>query len=74
MKVRDILPSYPLKYIEVRTNDPYGEDILFGHVHWTGINLVSTDGDSYFLDEEVEKWEYDENTRHLTYWIYSEWV
>jgi hypothetical protein len=41
----------------VRTNDPYGKDMLFGHVHWTGVNLVSADGDSYFLDEEIEKWE-----------------
>lgn len=48
--------------------------MLFGYVHWTGANLISVDGDSYFLDEEIEKWEYDENTRHLTYWFCSEWA
>lgn len=74
MKVRDILPSYPLKYIEVRTYDPYGMDILFGWVHWTGKTLVSADGDYYSLNEEVKKWEYDEDTRHFTYWIHSEWT
>lgn len=73
MKVRDILPDYPLKNIEVRTNDPFGEDMLFGFCHWTGVTLVSGDGDSYYLDEEITKYEFDEENRQLTYWIYSEW-
>ena len=73
MKVRDILPSYPLKYIEVRTNDPYGEDMLFGYCHWTGVQLVSGDGDNYYLDEEISKYEFNEETGELTYWIISKW-
>jgi hypothetical protein len=39
MKASDILPSYPLKYIEVRTNGPQAEDMLFGYCHWTGRSL-----------------------------------
>ena len=73
MKVRDILPDYPLKNIEVRTNDPFGEDMLFGFCHWTGVTLVSGDWDSYYLYEEITKYEFDEENRQLTYWIYSEW-
>lgn len=73
MKVKDILPSYPLKYIAVRINDPYGEDMLFGYCHWTGVNLISADGDSYCLDDEIVKYEFDEENRKLTYWIVSEW-
>lgn len=73
MKVRDILPSYPLKYIEVRTNDPFGEDMLFGYCHWTGAQLVSGDGDNYYLDEEISKYEFNVETGELTYWIISKW-
>ena len=74
MKVKDILPSYPLEWIEVRTNDPFGDDMLFGYCHWTGTNLVSADGDNYYLDEEVVKYEFDEENRKLIYWIVSEWA
>ena len=73
MKLRDILPSYPLKYIEVRTNDPYGEDMLFGFCHWTGEMLVSGDGDNYYLDEEITKYEFDGEAGKLTYWFESIW-
>ena len=73
MKLRDILPSYPLKYIEVRTNDPYGEDMLFGFCHWTGETLVSGDGDNYYLDEEIAEYEFDEEAGKLTYWFESIW-
>lgn len=74
MKLRDILPSYPLQNIQVRTNDPFGDDMLFGYCHWTGSELVSGDGDSYYLDEEVVKYEFDEENGRLTYWIHSEWM
>lgn len=73
MKVKDILPPYPLKYIEVRTNDPFGDDMLFGYCHWTGKTLVSGDGDNYYLNEEISKYEFDEENRKLTYWIISKW-
>ena len=74
MKVKDILPSYPLEMIEVRTNDPFGDDMLFGYCYWTGESLVSADGDNYYLDEEVVKYEFDKENRKLIYWIVSEWT
>lgn len=73
MKVKDILPDCPIKDIQVRTNDPWGGDMLFGYCHWTGESLVSGDGDSYYLEEEIYKYEYDEENNYLTYWIISEW-
>lgn len=74
MKVKDILPDYPIKNIQVRTNDPCGGDMLFGYCHWTGESLVSGDGDSYYLDEEIYKYEFDVENNKLTYWIISEWT
>lgn len=74
MKLKDILPDYPLRNIEVRTNDPDGEDMLFGYCHWTGTELISGDGDNYYLNEEISKYEFDEEKRELTYWIVSKWI
>lgn len=76
MKVKDILPSTPLERIMVRTNDPWNEDpdgILFGYVGWDGANFVDLDGDYYSLNEEVTRYEWEEDGS-LTYWIHSDWV
>ena len=73
MKVKDILPAYPLNDIMVRTNDPWGGDMLFGHCHWTGTELISGDGDNYYLDDEISKYEFDKENQKLVYWIISEW-
>jgi hypothetical protein len=72
--LKDILPSYPLRNIEVRTYDPFGDDTLFGYCHWTGTELISGDGDNYYLDEVVLKYEFDEDKKHFTYWFESEWI
>lgn len=74
MKVKDILPNYSLNNIEVRTNDPFDGDMLFGFCHWTGSELVSGDGDNYYLEEEISKYEFDEENRKLTYWIVIDWA
>lgn len=71
MKLKDILPSYHIRNIEVRTNDPDGDDMLFGFCHWTGTELISGDGDNYYLNEEISKYEFDGT--NLTYWIISKW-
>ena len=71
--VLDILPEHPVKHIMVRTNDPWGGDTLFGYCSWDGCNLVSEDGDSYYLDELVTKHKWDDEG-NLTYWIHSEWI
>ena len=74
MIVKDILPNYPIQNIEVRTNSPFGGDMLFGYCHWTGEILESGDGDNYYLDDEISKYEFDKENNELTYWIISEWV
>lgn len=73
MKLRDILPDYPIEDISVRTNDPWGGDMLFGYCHWTGTELISGDGDNYYLDDEISKYMFDLEKKRLVYWIESEW-
>lgn len=72
MKLKDILSNSPIDKIEVRTNDPFGDDMLFGFCRWTGTELVSLDGDNYSIEDEITKYKFDEYG--LTYWIESEWV
>lgn len=72
--VRDILPEWPVSLIMVRTNDPYGGDMLYGYCRWDGERLISLDGDCYSLDEPVTKYEWSWDTCGLVYWIHSEWM
>lgn len=74
MKLKDILPNHPIDTIMVRTNDPYSGDTLFGYCHWTGTELVSDDGDSYYIDDEIYKYEFNEDKTFLTYWFMSNWM
>ena len=89
MKLRDILLNidkiieYKEDYvlpIQVRTNDPFGGDMLFGFCNWDGESLNSEDGDTYSLDDEVVKYElivnfYENSYPYiLTYWFNSEWT
>ena len=72
MKVLDLLDKTPIELITVRTYDPDGEDMLFGYCSWDGEKLISIDGDTYYLDDEIDKYEFDGN--NLTYWIKGEWL
>lgn len=75
MTIKDILTKTPIECISVRCNAPddYGQDdMLFGYCAWDGENLISLDGDSYELDDEITKYEFDESG-NLTYWFYAEW-
>lgn len=71
MKLKDILPNHRVN-IEVRTTDPFGEDMLFGYCHWTGTELVSDDGDSYSTEEEVVKYKFGDFG--LIYWFEGTWI
>ena len=72
--LRELLPQTPIHNIMVRTNDPYGGDMLFGYCEWDGKNLVSLDGDDYSLDEPVMKHEFHPGEiNEMVYWIHSEW-
>ena len=73
MKLRDVIPDYPLD-CQVRCYGPEGEDMLFGYCCWTGEELISVDDDSYYLDEEISKYELDEENKELIYWIITEWI
>lgn len=82
MTVKDILPANSIS-IMVRIFLPEhickfpNEDTLFGYCEWNGKNLVSCDGDSYDLDDEIVKWEisvYD-NEPYIVYWLKTcEWI
>ena len=71
MKLKDILPDHHIN-IMARTTDPYGDDMLFGYCYWTGTELVSDDGDSYSIEEEIVKYEF--NDYGLAYWFESKWI
>jgi hypothetical protein len=75
--LRDLLPAGKRVKIEYRCNSPKywqdeEEDMLFGYAIWTGEELVSGDGDNYYLGDVVEKyeWLYED---HLTIWIEVLW-
>lgn len=70
-----LIDSPPIDLIMVRTNDSHGGDTLFGYCRWDGNKLVSLDGDSYYMDETVLKYEWpDIGPVKLTYWIHSGWM
>lgn len=76
MTVRDILPKTPIETIMVRVFLPEhvcdfeGEDTLFGYCGWDGENLISHDGDSYNLNDEIVKYTFDTGIDEvgLIYW------
>ena len=74
MKLKDLLFENQPMGIEYRCNEPkrFGGDMLFGHCYWTGEELISGDGDSYYLDDEIEKFEMLESD-YLIVWIEVEW-
>ena len=75
--LRDILPKdKDVKTIEYRCNGPvdeYGdeEDMLFGFCHWIGGELISGDGDNYYLGDVIRYHEWDGDD--LVVWIEVEW-
>ena len=73
MLLKDLLPNRPIK-IMVRTYDPDGNDMLFGYCHWTGTELISDDGDSYSIYDEVDKYELNAYGYDLIYWFEANWI
>lgn len=74
--LRDLLPTGKKVKVEYRCNAPMdgdeAEDMLFGFAVWTGEELVSGDGDNYYLGDVVEKYEWDHDD-YLTIWIEVIW-
>ena len=85
MTLRDILAGRPgdVKITE-RTDYPdwmadelsekkMTDGMFTGFCVWDGENLISGDGDSYSLDEIVDRYEWEEDGS-LTYWYRSYWA
>ncbi len=73
--LRDLLPKNKNVKIEYRCNAPKyddEEDMLFGFAIWNGETLESGDGDNYYLNDVIEKYEWD-NENYLTIWIEMVW-
>lgn len=82
MTVKDILPANSISimvrvFLPEHIVDFPNEDTLFGYCEWDGEKLISHDGDSYELDDEIVKWEvhvYD-NEPYIVYWLKTgEWI
>ena len=74
LRLRDLLTKDKPIDIEYRCNAPKGydeDDMLFGYCHWDGKELISGDGDNYYLRDIVERYQCD--GKHLTIWIEVEW-
>ena len=73
--LRDLLPKGKKVKVQYRCNAPKmddEEDMLFGYAVWTGEELVSGDGDNYYLGDVVERYEWDSDM-DLTIWIEVTW-
>ena len=75
--LRELLPAGKTVKIQYRCNSPKcwldkEEDMLFGYAIWTGEELVSGDGDNYYLGDIVEKYEW-ESDMDLVIWIGVQW-
>ena len=75
--LQNLLPKGRRVAIEYRCNSPKGwqdveEDFLFGYAIWTGEELISGDGDNYYLNDVIEKYKWDSDM-DLTIWIGVEW-
>lgn len=56
MTLYDVVKEKDFSEIEVRLYGPNGADDLFGFCSYVNGELKSLDGDSYSLDEEIDKW------------------
>jgi hypothetical protein len=75
--LKDLLPEGKKVKVEYRCNSPKcwqdeEEDMLFGYAIWTGNELISGDGDNYYLGDVVEKYEW-ESDMDLVIWIGVQW-
>lgn len=72
--VRDFCSLNEKIEIEYRCNSPIPEeeDMLMGHAYWNGEELISKDGDNYYLNDRVYAYEWV-NDLYLTVWIEVKW-
>ena len=75
--LQDLLLDGKEVKVEYRCNSPKcwqdeEEDMLFGFAIWNGKELISGDGDNYYLKDIVERYEW-ESENYLTIWIGVGW-
>ena len=79
MTLNDVLKKYNnknFKCIEYRTNTPPGspeKDMLAGMAAYKNKMLVSLDGDTYHLSDEIDRYELFQDD-WLVVWYESEWI
>lgn len=74
LRLRDLLSKDRPFDIEYRCNAPEcddEDDMLFGYCYWDGEELLSGDGDNYYLNDVIERYQCD--GKHLTVWIEVKW-
>lgn len=79
MTVRDAIEftEFERGDVEYRTNGPTHDEIWVGTAFYNGETLIPYDGDSYFLDDEIDKFEirHPEGVNdYLVVWYESTWV
>lgn len=75
LQVKDFCSLNEKIEIEFRCNFPIPEeedDMLMGHAYWNGEELISKDGDNYYLNDFVYAYEWV-NDLYLTVWIEVKW-
>ena len=74
MYLKDLLLKGEVVEIMYRCNAPEycdEEDMLFGYAKWDGENLYSGDGDNYYLNDVIERFEWTDD--YLIVWIEVMW-
>jgi hypothetical protein len=73
MILKDLLTKNKPIQVMHRCNTPFPDiDTLFGYCYWNGETLESLDGDAYYLDDEIEKYEYWDDM--LVVWFKAKWI
>lgn len=74
MKLINIIDGKTIETIMYRTNSPFNdrEDMLVGYCAYLDEELISLDGDSYSLDDEIEKYKWEDDM--LIVWYKSTWI
>lgn len=72
--VRDFCSLNEKIDIEFRCNSPIPEeeDMLMGYAYWNGEELISKDGDNYYLNDIIYAYKWI-NDKYLTVWVEVKW-
>ena len=65
--------NYPKNLRHDMSNDEYEQGMLYGYCEWHDGELISDDGDNYYLDWVISKYEVAPLSGDLTIWLDVEW-